>query len=33
MRLWSRIVSVAEIDKRCAAFAPTGEKPADTSKV
>jgi len=33
VRLWSRIVSVAEIDKRRAAFAPAGEKPADTSKV
>ena len=32
-RLWSRIVLVAEIDKRRAAFAPTGEEPADTSKV
>jgi len=33
IRLWSRIVLVAEIDKRRAAFAPTGEEPADTSKV
>jgi hypothetical protein len=33
MRLWSWIVSVAEIDKRRAAFAPTGKTPADTSKV
>jgi hypothetical protein len=33
LRLWSRIVLVAEIDKRRAAFAPTGEEPADTSKV
>jgi hypothetical protein len=33
IRLWSWIVSVAEIDKRRAAFAPTGKTPADTSKV
>lgn len=26
-QLWSRIVLVAEIDKRCAAFAPTGKNP------
>lgn len=32
-RLWSLIVLIAEIDKRRAAFAPTGEEPADTSKV
>jgi len=32
-RLWSGIVLVAEIDKRRAAFAPTGEEPVDTSKV
>jgi hypothetical protein len=32
-RLWSRIVSVAEIDKQCVAIAPAGEEPADTSLV
>jgi hypothetical protein len=32
-RLWSWIVSVAEIDKQCAAIPPTGEEPVDTSLV
>jgi hypothetical protein len=31
--LWSQIVLIAEIDKRCAAFAPAGEEPAEPSKV
>jgi hypothetical protein len=29
-RLWSRIDSVAEIDKQCAAITPAGEEPVDT---
>jgi hypothetical protein len=32
-RLWSWIVSVAEIDKQCVASSPVGEEPADTSLV
>lgn len=27
--LWSRIVSVAEVDKQCAALNPTGEESVD----
>jgi hypothetical protein len=29
-RLWSWVVSVAEVDKQRVAIAPTGEKPVDT---
>jgi hypothetical protein len=32
-RLWSRVVSVAEIDKRRVALALAGEEPADTPGV
>jgi hypothetical protein len=32
-RLWSRIVSVAEIDKQCVASSPAGEELADPSLV
>lgn len=29
-QLWSRVVSVAEIDKQCVAITPAGEEPVDT---
>lgn len=32
-RLWSRIVSIAEVDKQRVAFEPTGEEPVDPSNV